>query len=102
MESLFPLGQTVITPGARDTLCEMYGAMHGHIQIARLLHRHRTGDDGDLEAADKLANLRALAEDTRIFSAYNLTPADGGDPVRFWVITEWDRSYTTILLPSEY
>jgi hypothetical protein len=65
------------------------------------LKRHESGDWGDLSDADKQRNEDAIQPDpedcTRILSAYSL--ADGQ---RIWVITEWDRSITTILLPSEY
>ena len=48
-------------------------------------------------AEDKRSNDRALADEGRLVSAYRL-----GSGVRFYVVTEWDRSYTTVLLPSEY
>jgi hypothetical protein len=63
-----------------------------------LLARHASGDDGDLSADDKALNAAAIASgQDRVFSAYNLPSRD-----RLWVITEWDRSVTTILLPDEY
>ena len=61
-----------------------------------LLMRHVNGDWGDLDDEDKQANERALEDGTRLMSAYSIGEA------RFWVITEWDRSVTTILLPEEY
>jgi len=54
-------------------------------------------DSGDLGAEDQLANLRAVREGTRVFSAYRLS-----DDTRIWIITEGDRSVTAILLPEEY
>jgi hypothetical protein len=54
-------------------------------------------DPGSLGAEDHLANLRAVREGTRVFSAYELR-----DGTRIWIITEADRSVTTILLPEEY
>ena len=54
-------------------------------------------DPGSLGAEDQLQNLRAVREGTRVFSAYELR-----DGTRIWIITEADRSVTTILLPEEY
>ncbi len=54
-------------------------------------------DPGLLGAEDQLQNLRAVREGTRVFSAYELR-----DGTRIWIITEADRSMTTILLPEEY
>ncbi len=87
----FELGQIVATPGALTTLGE-----HG-IDPMSLVLRHVEGDFGDLDAEDAQSNEFALISEARIFSAYNLPKGD-----RVWVITEWDRSYTTMLLPEEY
>lgn len=90
---LFKLGQTVATPGAL-ALMEKY-----KVDGAYLIHRHITGDWGDLEAEDKAMNDEAAKTgEDRIFSSYNL---DGKDN-RIWIITEWNRSVTTLLLPEEY
>ena len=62
-----------------------------------LLERHAYGDWGELAPEDWQANEDALQEDTRLLSAYPLTTGE-----RIWVITEWDRSATTVLLPAEY
>lgn len=61
------------------------------------LCRHALCDWGDVDADDKLANDRALIEGTRLLSAY-----ESGDGIRFWIITEADRSSTTVLLREEY
>jgi hypothetical protein len=61
-----------------------------------LLARHSAGDWGDLDASDKAANDKALVEGTRLLSCYHV----GG--VKLYVITEWDRSATTILPADEY
>jgi hypothetical protein len=58
--------------------------------------RHMKLDPGALGADDHLANLRAVREGTRVFSAYEVR-----DGTRIWIITEADRSATTILLPEE-
>jgi hypothetical protein len=60
------------------------------------LIRHLSGDWGDLSSEDKAENDFSLRRDLRIFSAYD-TPKG-----RLWIITEADRSATTVLLPSEY
>lgn len=82
---LFSLGRTLATPGA---LAEMEKA--GIVPFT-LLARHSCGDWGDLDGEDKQANDDDLLHGGRIFSAYVV----GG--VKFWVITEADRSSTTIL-----
>ncbi len=90
MPSLFPLGRCVSTPGALQHL----GALG--VSPLELLQRHVSGDWGELSVEDKRANERALLDGTRILSAYTYYC------IKFWVITEADRSATTILLPSEY
>jgi hypothetical protein len=59
--------------------------------------RHMNLDPGVLAAEDQLANLQTVRDGTRVFSAYELR-----DGTRIWIITEADRSVTTILLPEEY
>jgi hypothetical protein len=85
----FELGQLVSTPNALNKL--------EHRDIVTGLNRHIRGDWGELDAEDKQANDRALVQGTRLFSGYRSV---GG--VRFWIITEWDRSVTTVLLPEDY
>lgn len=89
--TLFPLGQLLITPGALEALGES-----GELPT-KFLQRHTRCDWGDLCDQDKQANDAALEEGTRIFSAYHT-----GVGEKVWVITECDRSATTILLPAEY
>jgi len=84
------LGRTVATPGALQVLCKY------EVSPLSLLVRHQSGDWGELCPDDKAANERALTEGSRVFSAYPL-----GEE-RLWVITESDRSSTSILLPEEY
>lgn len=87
---LFHLGRTVATPGAIDL------ATRAGLTLASLLDRHHDGDWGNLCDDDRLANETALLHGDRLLSRYNV---DGG---AFYVITEADRSSTTVLLPSEY
>lgn len=88
---LFSMGQVVATPGALAALEE--AGQHPFV----FLSRHVSGDWGNLVAEDKEENQRALEHGNRIFSSY-LTAKN----TKIWVITEWDRSVTTLLLPSEY
>lgn len=88
---LFPLGQVVATPGALSALEES-----GQLP-QEFLHRHVAGDWGQLDEHDLRANEQAVREGQRILSAYSTK-----NGVRLWIITEWDRSVTTLLLPSEY
>ncbi len=84
------LGRVLATPGALRVLSEA-----GEDPL-RLLARHASGDWGDLDAHDRRENRRSLKNGWRILSSYPV----GEEKV--WVITEADRSCTTILLPSEY
>ena len=86
----FSLGKVVATPGAIEALAQV------NCLPITLLSRHQRGDWGDLDEEDKQANTDALATGRRIFSAYVIKNT------KFWIITEADRSSTTILLPSEY
>lgn len=88
---LFSLGQTLITPGALE---ELQKASTSGLE---LLARHLSGDWGDLPEEDKQQNELALKKGFRIVSAYNLPTGE-----RLWVITEGDRSATTIVKPEEY
>ena len=88
---LFRLGRLCATNGAIRALTS------AEADPIEYVARHLAGDWGDVDPTDTAANDRALQLGERIISAYRL--ADGG---RIWIITEADRSVTTILLPSEY
>ena len=88
---LFPLGQTVATPGALAAL-DLAGVV-----AEALLDRHMRGDWGALGEDDRQTNAQALTSGERLLSAYVLP-----DATRVWIITEADRSATTLLLPSDY
>ena len=90
MTAPLPLGRVLATPGALDLISE------AGERPFDCLARHAAGDWGDLCAFDRRQNEVALREGYRVFSSYG-TPAG-----RVWVITEADRSATTILLPEEY
>ena len=87
---LFDMGQIVVTPGAS------YGLHLIERHPVQLLARHATGDWGRLPEQDIEENERSLKHGYRLFSAYDVEDA------RFYVITEHDRSVTTVLLPEEY
>lgn len=90
MAGLFPLGQIAATPGA---LAALTGA---GMSPTELLSRHQAGDWGTVPAEDAAENEHSLTEGARLVSSY---PVGAG---RVWIITEWDRTLTTLLLPSEY
>lgn len=90
-QALFELGQVVVTRGAADALSDI------NRHPVQLLALHVVGEWGCLPSEDIEANRRALERGSRLFSAYNFN-----EGARFYVITEWDRSATTVLLPEEY
>jgi hypothetical protein len=89
MTAPLPLGRVVATPGALKLLSEMGEDPFGYIA------RQAAGDWGDLCTFDRRQNERALRDGYRVFSSYETTAG------RVWIITEADRSITTILLPEE-
>ena len=91
MTARFSLGQTVATPGALAALTESGQSP------AEFLHRHVSGDWGEVDAEDQKANEDALIHGERLLSAYRTSKGE-----RIWVITEADRSSTCALLPDEY
>lgn len=92
MEPNFQLGRCVITRGAQTLLAER--GMPG--LATTLLDRHASGDFGDLCEEDRDANAEALRNGGRLLSVYEVAG------LRLWIITEADRSSTTIMLPEEY
>ena len=90
MRAPLPLGRIVATPGALKLLSDIEEDPFGYIA------RHGAGDWGELCAFDRRQYEIALREGLRIFSSYDVPTG------RVWVITEADRSVTTILLPEEY
>jgi len=88
---LFDLGQLVATPGALAAL-EKSGQ-----SPMDFLSRHVTGDWGEIPDEDRKENQFSLEKGFRLMSSYTTTAGD-----RVWVITENNRSHTTLLLPDEY
>lgn len=87
----FAVGRIMATPAARDAL------QAAGVDPLALLARHVTGDWGDVDAQSAQENEFSIGRHLRILSAYALP-----DGARVWVLTEADRSMTTILLPGEY
>ncbi len=85
----FDLGRLVATPHALEVLT--------HDDILDALSRHVRGEWGEMDDHDRAANNRALEEGSRLMSSYR-----SQENVKFWIITEWDRSATTVLLPEDY
>ncbi len=87
----FALGEIFITPGAQEAL-----EIAGQTAI-QFLRRHISSDWGEVSEEDAQNNELSLREGFRLLSAYRMVNGQ-----RIWIITEADRSATTILLPSEY
>ena len=85
----FPLGRLVATPNALEQI--------PHPAILAALQRHMTGDWGDVDEHDREENELSLKEGFRLLSVYRSAAG-----VKFWIITEADRSATTVLLPEDY
>lgn len=85
----FPSGQILITASAKEQL--------GESDVQQALRRHLNGDLGDCEPEDAAANEEALRHGERLLSVYYTATG-----VKFWIITEADRSATTVLLPDDY
>lgn len=89
MTTKFELGQTLITPQARD-------ALHPE-DVLGALCRHSSGDWGDVCDEDRQENEFSLSRYLRLLSVYHDRRGK-----KFWIITEADRSATTVLLPDDY
>ena len=87
--AVFRLGQIVATPNALSKLSQD--------DVLCGIQRHQSGDWGDVDEHDREANNRALTEGTRLFSVYHAATG-----MKFWIITEADRSVTTVLMPEDY
>ena len=90
----------VLTRGVADLIAE-------NADFAKFvtlsLARHIKGDWGDVDAEDKLSNDEAVkSSEDRVLSAYNDDRFPKNGIATIWIITEWDRSVTTVLFPDEY
>ncbi len=89
LKTKLTLGRILITPNAREILTDY--------EVFAALARHQSGDWGEVCEADRQANICAVKQEMRVLSSYRTVSDD-----KFWIITEADRSYTTILLPEDY
>jgi hypothetical protein len=88
----FRAGKVVVTAGVHELV------QQGRLNPSEYLRRHLGGDWGDLCDSDRRQNDEALKSgQERLHSSYHIAPG-----LKLWIITEWDRSVTTLLLPSEY
>ncbi|WP_437191533.1 hypothetical protein [Planctomicrobium sp. SH527] len=85
----FPAGQILITSTAQQQLSAS--------EVQQALRRHLAGDWGDCEPDDAATNEDALLHGERLLSVYHTA-----ESVTFWIITEADRSATTVLMPDDY
>jgi hypothetical protein len=90
-QPLFALGKVVALLAAFNTINEL------RISASELIFRHATGDWADLCERDQEANVISIHSGARVFSSYFLDAK-----AKIWIITEADRSSTTIMLPHEY
>lgn len=85
----FPLGRIVRSRGVIQKIPKT--------EVLLAIQRHALQDWGDVCEEDRLANEEALEEGNRLLSVYHSSSGE-----KFWIITEWNRSATTVLLPEEY
>jgi hypothetical protein len=90
----FNPGQLVVTKGVND-LIAINEEFAKHVSLS--LSRHLSGDWGNLCDEDRVSNEAALLEGDRLLSAYEKEGV-----AKIWIITECDRSVTTVLFPDEY
>jgi hypothetical protein len=99
INAAFNTGQIVATRGVYNLACENPEFAQF---IQKSLNRHVKGDWGDVDEEDKQANDQALKQGTRLLSAYDDDRFPQNGVATIWIITEADRSATTILFPDEY
>ena len=85
----FALGRLLMTPGVQEQVPPS--------EMLQALRRHAHGDWGELDEEDRRANDQGVKEGTRLLSSYHTKAG-----IKFWIVTEADRSATTLLLPDEY
>ena len=96
IEPLFPLGRVVMAPSLQARLRDA-SPDRWEAEVVGLISRHMSGDWGDLDEEDKRENNLALSRGLRILSAYETSSG-----LKIWIISEADRSVTTVLLPEDY
>ena len=96
---VFPTGQIVASKGVYELACQNPEFAEF---VQKCLNRHVKGDWGAVDGEDKETNNQALKQGTRLLSAYNDDRFPKRGVATIWIITEADRSSTTILFPDEY
>lgn len=96
MNMSIPLGFTVTTAGIAEWIAKAPNPDIRNTQIMQCLYKHSKGDWGLVDEEDWETNNQAVKNGQRLVSAYEI------DGSRIWIITEWDRSVTTVLFPHEY
>lgn len=86
-------GQIVATRSVAD---EMKASELFRLEVQEALQQYTSGDWGQMSETDKEENDRAVSEGERVLAAYQTSKG------KIWIITEWDRTATTILFPNEY
>jgi len=99
INAVFSTGQIVATREVYDLACQNPDFAKF---VQKSLNRHVKGDWGDVDEEDKLTNDQSLKQGTRLLSAYNDERFPKYGVATIWIITEADRSTTTILFPDEY
>ena len=92
----FELGVIVMTQGVAEWIDPFRDGGTTNINVSECLYRHVCGDWGDMDEEDSALNNSSIETGGRLFSAYKI------DDTTIWIITEADRSSTTILFPDEY
>jgi hypothetical protein len=91
VSTLLELGEVVATPGALEALAV------ARVEPRALLARHRSGDWGEIPTEDARENRRSLKYGWRVLSSYSLSTG-----ATVWILTEADRSVTTMLRSEDY
>lgn len=99
INAVFHTGQIVASRGVYDLACQNQDFAQF---VQKSLNRHVKGEWGDADDEDKQTNDQALKQGTRLLSAYNDDRFPKHGVATIWIITEADRSATTILFPDEY
>lgn len=94
MKTKFELGRVVVTRGIDERMKDR----KFQVFVQTCLGRYMNCDWGDTTENDKRSNNQALKNDERILAVYIYRPTNEA----IWIITEWDRSVTTVLFPEEY
>ena len=95
----FNLGQVVMTSSISNFINK---DIANELFVINCIKRHHKADWGDCCTEDSNSNDDALINSGRLLSSYKITNPDSPVHLKIWIITEWDRSVTTVLFPSDY